>query len=142
MVGTGGFSLNKMGYRAGHPGRVLYNAAGDRALMLNRGSEDVFLYKVNGSDFELMTVFPPRKDHVERAALDNTTPMGDLPLGMTLVSDASTTNDDALLHIINETSRTLSTLRVDWVTGAISQSKLPSVAAFCARVTLSMAKAS
>ena len=121
VVGTGGFGLNKMGYRAGHPGRVLYNAAGDRALMLNRGSEDVFLYKVNGSDFELMTVFPPRKDHVERAALDNTTPMGDLPLGMTLVSDASTTNDDALLHIINETSRTLSTLRVDWLTGAISQ---------------------
>ena len=121
VVGTEGFGQNKMGYRAGHPGRVLFNDAGDRALMLNRGSEDVFLYRVNGSDFELMTVFPPRKNHVERAALDTSTPLGDLPLGMTLVADAGTSNDDALLYVINETTRTLSTLRVDWLTGAISQ---------------------
>lgn len=121
VLGIAGFGQNKMGYRAGHPGRVLYNAAGDRALLLNRGSEDVFLYSVSGGDFELMTVFPPRKDHVERTALDTSTPLGDLPLGMVLVEDPVTTNDDALLYIINETTRTLSTLRVDYAAGVISQ---------------------
>lgn len=127
VLGTEGFGPNKMGYRAGHPGRVLFNAAGDRALLLNRGSEDLFLYEVAGSDFELMTVFPPRHGFVPRAPLDLSTPLGDLPLGMALVEDPSTTNDDALLYVINETSRSLSRLRVDWVTGAISQ-EAPQVA--------------
>ncbi len=121
VLGTQGFGANKMGYRAGHPGRVLYNAAGDRALLLNRGSEDVFLYSVSGSDLELMTVFPPRKDHVDRAPHDAGTPLGDLPLGMALVPDPSTANDDALLYVINENSRTLSSLRVDFAAGTIAQ---------------------
>lgn len=120
-LGSTGYGAGKMGHRAGHPEKVLYNAAGDRAIMLNRGSEDVFMYEVNGSDLELISVFPPRNHHVERAALDTTTPMGDVPLGMALVDDASTVNDDALLYIINEGTRTLSRLRVDWAAGTIAE---------------------
>ncbi len=116
-----GFAPGTMGYRAGHPGRALYNADGDRAIMLNRGSEDVFLYNVDGSELTLQTVFPPRHNFVERPALDTGSPMGDLPLGMVLVDDATTSNRDSLVYIINETSRTLSGLRVDWDTGVITQ---------------------
>ncbi len=73
-----GFGQNKMGYRAGQPSRVLYNPAGTRALILNRGSEDLFLYRVNGSDMDLMTVYPPRFRFQERAALDTTSPLGEM----------------------------------------------------------------
>lgn len=111
--------VNKMGRRAGQPGLVEYNAAGDKALLLNRGSEDLFLYDVNGSDMELRTVFPPRLSFVERAPLDTTTPMGDLPLGMAIVDDPTTDNDDARVYIVNEATRTLSVLRVDWATDTI-----------------------
>ena len=56
--------------------------------MLNRGSEDLFLYEVDAVDASAMTlraVFPPRhRTSQERAALDTTTPMGDLPLGMAI----------------------------------------------------------
>ena len=110
----------KMGHRAGHPGRVVYSADGEHAVMLNRGSEDVFLYDVTGSTLTLRTVFPPRHNHVERDALDTTTAMGDLPLGMALVDDASTSNDDALLHIVNESTTSISSLRIDWATGTIT----------------------
>ena len=114
-----GMGLNKMGYRAGHPGRVAFNAAGNRALMLNRGSEDLFLYDVSGSDMQLLTVFPPRLNFTERKPLDTTSPMGDLPLGMAVVDDASTLADDALVYVTNELTRTLSVLRVDWTSGVI-----------------------
>ncbi len=111
--------VNNFGYRPGHPSRVQYNAAGTRALMLNRGSEDLFLFEVSGSDMTLMTAFPERIDFEERTALDTTTPMGDLPLGMLMVEDSSTDNDDALVYVINEGTRTLSVLRVDFAAGAI-----------------------
>jgi len=118
-MGAAGLFPNKMGYRAGHPGRVAFNAAGDRALMLNRGSEDLFLYDVSGSDMLLRAVFPPRLAFQERPALDTTTPMGDLPLGMAVVEDATTQADDALVYVINELTRTLSVLRVNWKSGVI-----------------------
>ena len=126
VIGHDGFDANELGYRAGHPSRVLFNAAGDRAVMLNRGSEDVFLFNVDdngsgGQQLSLNTVFPPRFGFVERAALDTATPLGDLPLGMTLVDDASTVNDDSLLYIVNEVTRTLTTLRINWLTRAIFQ---------------------
>jgi len=114
-----GLGLNKMGYRAGHPGRAAFNAAGNRALMLNRGSEDLFLYDVSGSNMQLLTVFPPRLGFQERKPLDVHSPMGDLPLGMAVVDDASTLADDALVYVTNELTRTLSVLRVDWSTGVI-----------------------
>ena len=114
-----GPGANKMGHRAGQPSRALYSPDGAHALMLNRGSEDIFLYEIAGNAMELRSVFPPRIGFVERAAFDTATPMGDLPLGMALVPDASTDNDDALLYVINESTRTLSALRVDWVTGTI-----------------------
>ena len=121
VIGTTGYGVGKMGHRAGHPGRVLYAPDGTHALLLNRGSEDVFLYDVNGSTLELRSVFPPRQGFVERAALDATTPLGDMPLGMALVDDPTTSNDDALLYVLNEGNRTLSSLRVDWGTGVITQ---------------------
>jgi len=121
VIGSEGFAPGKMGYRAGHPGRVLYNADGDRAIMLNRASEDVFLYDVSGSTLTLRTVFPPRHDFAERPALDTGSPMGDLPLGMALVDDTTTSNRDSILYIINETTRTLSGLRIDWDTAVITQ---------------------
>lgn len=110
------------GYRAGQPGKLLYNAAGDRVVLLNRGSEDVYLFEVaaNG-DLNFLDVFPPRHDFVERDPLDDSTPLGDLPLGMTMIEDAATPNDDALIYVHNETSRTLSTLRVDFETGVFTQ---------------------
>lgn len=114
-----GTGLNKLGHRAGHPSRVAYDSTGTRALMLNRGSEDVFLYDVNGSDLRLAAVFPPRIDFVERAALDTSTPLGDLPTGMFVVEDPTTSNDDALVYVMNELTRTLSVLRVDWAARTI-----------------------
>jgi YVTN family beta-propeller protein len=111
--------INKMGHRAGHPGRVLYGNNGNHAVMLNRGSEDVFLYDITGGDMQLRAVHPPRLGFTERAALDTSTPMGDLPLGMVLVDDPSTANNDALLYVINETTHTLSTLRIDYTTNAV-----------------------
>lgn len=113
----------KMGQRAGQPSRVAFNAAGNRVLMLNRGSEDVFLYDIAGSSMTLRSIFPPRADFQERAALDMTTPMGDLPLGMAVVDDLSTPNNDALVYVLNELTRSLSVLRVGWTTGTITQEK-------------------
>ncbi|TDJ77143.1 MAG: hypothetical protein E2O39_02650 [Planctomycetota bacterium] len=118
-----GPGLNKMGHRAGHPSKVLYNAAGDNVVMLNRGSEDLFLYSVNGSDMTLRSVFPPRLDHVERTALDTTTAMGDMPLGMAMVADLTTVNDDSLLYIVNEATHSLTSLRVDWTGGTIHEER-------------------
>lgn len=123
VVHPAGFGANKMGYRAGQPSRVLYNPAGTRALILNRGSEDVFLYRVNGSDMDLMTVYPPRFRFAERAALDTTTPIGDTPMGMAIVPDPTTVDDDARLFLVNEVTRTLSVLRVNWTTGQISKER-------------------
>ena len=123
FVNPQGFGANKLGYRAGHPEHVLFNAAGDRMLMLNRGSEDVFLYEVTGNDYELMSTFPPRLDFVPREALDTTTATGDLPLGWALAPDLTTSNDDANLFIINEATRTLSVLRVDFTTGTIHKAR-------------------
>jgi YVTN family beta-propeller protein len=123
VIHSQGFGLNKMGYRAGHPSRVLYNAAGDRALVLNRGSEDVFLYRVSGSDMELMTVYPPRYRFTARQPLDTTTPMGDLPLGMAIAPDPATDDDDARVFVVNEATRTLSVLRVNWTTGQITKDR-------------------
>lgn len=123
VVHPAGFGANKMGYRAGQPSRALYNAAGTRALILNRGSEDVFLYRVNGSDMDLMTVYPPRFRFQVRAPLDTATPLGDMPVGMTLVPDPTTVDDDARLYVMNEGTRTLSVLRVNWTTGQITKDK-------------------
>lgn len=106
--------LNQMGHRAGHPSRVAYSPSGTRALMLNRGSEDLFLYDVSGSNLTLRAVYPPRVGFVERAALDTSTSMGDLPLGMLAVPDALTVNDDARVYVLNELTRSVSVLRVDW----------------------------
>ena len=124
VPGADGFDPNELGYRAGHPSRVLFNAAGDRAIMLNRGSEDVFLFNVGddgngGKDLSLNTVYPERHAFVERAPLDTTTPLGDLPLGWALVDDTSTTNDDSLLYIVNELTRSLTTLRINWATRTV-----------------------
>ncbi|MBK7642626.1 MAG: hypothetical protein IPJ19_06175 [Planctomycetes bacterium] len=119
VIGTAGHGLNKLGYRAGQPQFARYSPSGNSLLMLNRGSEDLFLYKVSGNDLELQSVFPPRHAFTPRAALDTTSPMGDLPLGMAVVPDLSTPNDDAIVYVINEVTRTLSVLRVDWATGTI-----------------------
>ena len=119
--GTQEPELNKMGYRAGQPSRVQYDSTGGFAVMMNRGSEDVFLYEVNGSDMKLKEVFPPRHGHVERTPLDTTTPMGDLPLGMAVWEDPTTPNHDALIYIINEATTSLSTLRVNYTVGTITQ---------------------
>lgn len=122
-----GFGTNKMGFRAGHPSRVLWSPDGNQALMLNRGSEDIFLYEVNGSDMTLRTVYPERHNHVERTPFDLSTPIGDLPIGMALVEDTNTPNNDSILYVMNEITRSLSMLRVDWDTGVMVQEKLTQV---------------
>jgi hypothetical protein len=121
ITGTAGHGLNKLGYRAGHPEFARYSPSGNSLLMLNRGSEDLFLYKVSGNDLELQSVFPPRYGFTPRAALDRNTPLGDLPLGMAIAPDTTTTNDDARVYVLNELTRTLSMLRVDWTAGTIEK---------------------
>ena len=121
FFGTVDYGTDNMGRRAGLPSKALFNPAGDRVIMLNRGSEDIFIYDSTGGDFELRGTFPPRRGFVERAGLDLTTPMGDLPLGWNLVDDPTTVNDDALIYVINEVTTTLSVLRVDWATSVITQ---------------------
>ena len=114
---------NRMGHRAGQPSRALFSPDGNHVLMLNRGSEDLFLYDLAGSDMTLRHVFPARIKFHERQAFSQGSPMGDMPVGMAMVADASTDNDDALVYVINEGNRTLSTLRVDWETGTIRKLK-------------------
>jgi YVTN family beta-propeller protein len=123
------YGPNQLGYRAGHPTRVLYNEAGTSAVMLNRGSEDLFLFDVSGSDLTLRTVFPERIQFTERAPLTRSTPLGDLPLGMAMVPDPTTDNDDALLYVINEGNRSVSSLRVDFAAGTVIQ-RFPQVKSF------------
>ncbi len=120
-MGTDANNVGELGYRPGQPSRVLYNEAGTAAVMLNRGSEDLFLFDVNNSDVSLRTVFPDRVSFAKRDALDMNSPLGDMPLGMAMVSDASTANDDALVYVINEGNRTISSLRVDFSAGTILQ---------------------
>jgi YVTN family beta-propeller protein len=121
ITAPAGHGLNKLGYRAGHPQFARYSPSGNSLLMLNRGSEDLFLYKVTGNDMELQTVFPPRYNFTPRAALDTNSAIGDLPLGMAIVPDTATVNDDARVYVLNEVTRTLSVLRVDWVAGTIQK---------------------
>ncbi len=121
VTGPAGHGLNKLGYRAGQPEFARYSPSGQSLLMLNRGSEDLFLYKVSGNDLELQTVFPPRFGFTPRVALDRSSPLGDLPLGLAIVPDTTTTNDDARVYVLNEVTRTLSMLRVDWTAGTIEK---------------------
>lgn len=121
VIGTQGYEMGKMGRRGGLPSKALFNPAGDRVLMMNRGSEDIFLYSFVNGRMKLLASFPPRHDFEERTPFDLTTPMGDMPLGWTIAPDASTSNDDALIYVQNEGSRSLSVLRVDWKTGVFSQ---------------------
>jgi YVTN family beta-propeller protein len=123
VTGSAGHGLDKLGYRAGQPQFARYSPSGNSLLMLNRGSEDLFLYKVSGNDLELQTVFPPRYGFTPRAPLDTSSPLGDLPLGMAVVPDTTTTNDDARVYVLNEVTRTLSVLRVDWTAGTIQKLK-------------------
>ena len=116
-LGLAGVDIGALGHRPAHPHRVRFNAAGDHLLLLNRGSEDVFLYGVQGNQLTLRAVYPPRIGFTERAAMDPTTATGDLPLGITLHEDPTTNR--ARIHIINEVNRTLSILEVDFTTGAI-----------------------
>jgi len=109
-----GPGADKMGHRAGHPSRVAFDSTGTRALMLNRGSEDLFLYDINNNSYHLAAVYPPRIDFTERAPFDTTSEMGDVPLGMAVVADPSTSNNDSLVYVMNEITRTLSVARVDW----------------------------
>ena len=118
-----GHANNTLGRRAGQPSRVLYNEAGDHLLMLNRGSEDLFLFRNNANTLKLRAVFPERMQFTERAALDTGSPMGDLPLGMTMVPDPSNVNDDALVYVINEATTTLSVLRVNFHTGTVHKER-------------------
>lgn len=116
VIGNQGYDTDTMGRRAGHPSRVVYNTSGSRVLMLNRGSEDLFMYETSngGSSLTLRSTFPPRFNFTERGALDTSSPMGDVPLGMVVVDDPTTDNDDARVFVINEMTRTLSVVRVDW----------------------------
>lgn len=122
MLSSTTVGLNDYGHRAGLPSKAFFNDAGDRLISLNRGSEDIFVFEVVGDDLRFMNVFPPRVGFDERAPLDTTTPMGDLPLGWTVVDDASTAYpDDALIYVINEVTTSLSVLRIDWNTGTITE---------------------
>ena len=123
VIANDAYDTDTMGRRAGHPSRVAYNSTGSRVLMLNRGSEDLFLYETSngGSSLSLRSVFPPRLNFVERTALDTSSPLGDLPLGMAVVDDPTTDNDDARVFVINELTRTLSIIRVDWANSTMFQ---------------------
>ncbi len=112
---------NSLGHRAGQPSRVAFSPDGDSVLMLNRGSEDLFLYRVQAGAYNLAAVYPPRVEFTERAPLDTSTGLGDLPLGMALRDDSTTTNNDSLVYVMNELTRTLSVLRVDWSTSIITK---------------------
>ena len=123
VFGSEGYGLDKMGRRAGLPSKAIYSPSGNRVLMLNRGSEDIFVFRSSNNDLQLLNVFPPRHNFVERAPFDLSTPMGDTPLGWHVVSDPTTSNSDALIYVINEVSTSLSVLRIDWETGVITEER-------------------
>jgi len=112
-----GVPPDELGHRAGHPSKVLFNSAGDHLLLLNRGSEDLFLFGVDAGELSLKAVYPPRIGFEERSPMDISTPTGDLPLGMALQELPGTSR--ANVYIINEVNRTLSCLQVDFSSGAI-----------------------
>jgi len=112
-----GVGADELGHRPAHPHRVLFNAAGDNLLLLNRGSEDVFLYGIQAGQLTLRAVYPPRIGFRERSPMDVSTPTGDLPLGIALHEIPGTNR--ANVYIINEANRTLSCLEVDFSSGAI-----------------------
>ena len=117
-IRSAGVPSDELGHRAAHPHRVLFNAAGDHLLLLNRGSEDVFLFSVQGGQLNLRAVYPPRVGFKERTSMDVTTATGDLPLGFALHETPGSARAD--LFIINEVNRTLSCLEVDFSSGAIA----------------------
>ena len=117
-IRSAGVPSDELGHRAAHPHRVLFNAAGDHLLLLNRGSEDVFLFSVQGGQLNLRAVYPPRVGFKERTSMDVTTTTGDLPLGFALHETPGSARAD--LFIINEVNRTLSCLEVDFSSGAIA----------------------
>ncbi|MCE9593690.1 MAG: hypothetical protein K8S98_05815 [Planctomycetes bacterium] len=119
FIGAQGYGQNKMGHRAGHPSRVQYDPTGSFAVMMNRGSEDLFLYNVTGGSMTLASVYPPRHNFQPRTGLSTTTSTGDLPLGFALIPKTGTSNDDADLVVMNEATRTLTTLRIDYKTRTI-----------------------
>jgi len=114
-----GVSPDELGHRAGQPSRALFNAAGDRLLLMNRGSEDIFLYEVQGGQLSLKAVYPPRIGFSPRSALDTSTTTGDLPLGIALHEEPGT--DRARIYLINEATRTVSHLEVDFANNAFAQ---------------------
>ncbi|MCH2106682.1 MAG: hypothetical protein MK291_08585, partial [Planctomycetes bacterium] len=129
-----GVPTDEFGHRAGHPSKALFNAAGDHLLLLNRGSEDLFLFGVDQGELNLRAVYPPRIGFQERSPMDTTTATGDLPLGMALHEISGTTR--ANLYIVNEVNRTLSCLQVDFSTGAIV-SRSPQISTLTTRDEMS-----
>jgi hypothetical protein len=121
--GVAGYQAGELGRRAALPSKVKFNTAGNRVLMLNRASEDVFVFSYTGGSMKLLNVYPPRFGFQARAPFDLNTPLGDTPLGWAVVDDPSTPNDDARIFVINESSRSLSVLRVDWPTGVITKER-------------------
>lgn len=121
--GVTGYLNGDMGRRGALPSKVKFNSAGNRVVMLNRGSEDIFVYSYGPQGMKMLNVYPPRYAFQERAPFDLSTGLGDTPLGWVVVDDPSTVNDDARIFVINETSRSLSALRIDWPTGIITKER-------------------
>lgn len=122
---AGTIPAGKMPVRLAQPSRVEFSPDGRRALVLNRGSEDVAVFDVTGATPVWMGITPRRDSTPSPTQLDkNHTPfdanrlVGDRPTGM-LVSDMDVRNDLAKLYINNEISRDLARDIVSFTTSVV-----------------------
>jgi hypothetical protein len=111
--------------RLAQPSKVEFSADGRRALVLQRGSEDIAVFDVTGGSIQFMGITPRRDSTPSPTQLDkNHTPfdlarvIGDRPTGMVL-ADADALNDRASLLVNNEASRDVSILQVNYTTGVV-----------------------
>lgn len=111
--------------RLAQPSRVEFSPDGSRALVLNRGSEDVAVFDATGVDPVWIGVTPRRDNTPSPTQLDkNHTQfdpnrlVGDRPTGM-LVADFDPRNDLAKLYINNEISRDVARDIVNFATGVV-----------------------
>lgn len=111
--------------RLAQPSMVEFSPDGRRALVLQRGSEDVAVFDISGSSVQFMGISPRRDSTPSATQIDkNHTPfaasriVGDRPTGM-LLADVDVANDLASLLVNNEASRDVGLLKVNFTTGVV-----------------------
>ncbi|HET6202498.1 MAG TPA: YncE family protein [Planctomycetota bacterium] len=112
---------SRFGYRVGLPSRVEFSADGTRAYLLDRAGEQVLTFDATGLVPRFLSVFPRRDVAANRTPFDPARGIGDTPSGLVVLDDPSSADNDAVVYVLNETSRDLSLLRANHDAGVIAK---------------------